>query len=102
MCKSQFAILLFRVSRGKGPSVYGKNWVSLIRVDWNDIFCSEKSTIDYVLSRHQSVFSDELGTFTGPPVNIHLDDKVTPAFYKARSVPYYMRLQIDRKPCSGV
>ena len=47
--KSQSATLPLRVVRGKGPSLYGKNWVSLIRVDWNDIFYSEKSTIDSVL-----------------------------------------------------
>ena len=43
------------------------------------------------------MFSDELDTFTCPPVNIHLDNKITPAFYKARSVPYSMKIPIEEE-----
>ena len=43
------------------------------------------------------MFSDELGTFTGPKVKLITDPQVTPKFYKPRSLPYAMRDKVEQQ-----
>ena len=44
-----------------------------------------------ILEQYQEVFSEELGTFTGPKIKLITDPQVAPKFYKPRPLPYAMR-----------
>ena len=50
-----------------------------------------------VLHKHQSVFAEGLGTYSGPEVHINMDPRQPPQFCKARAVPYALREAVERE-----
>ncbi len=45
--------------------------------------------------RNTRVFSEELGKLVGYKAKIHIDSDAEPRFFKARSVPYSMKIKIE-------
>ncbi len=58
---------------------------------------NESMTLQEVLTRHEAVFKEGLGTWTGPPAKIHVNKDAVPRYYKHRPVPY-----AQKKRGSGV
>ena len=46
---------------GKGPSLFGRDWLSRIQLDWKKIHTIQGSTLTDVLERHARVFQQRLG-----------------------------------------
>ena len=44
--------------------MFGRNWLNAIKIDWGSIK-QLHNQVDEVLSRHHSLFQDELGTLQG-------------------------------------
>ena len=53
------------------------------------------SSLDDILRRHEKVFREELGTYTGDHVKILVDPTEHPRYCKARPVPYAMRDKVE-------
>ena len=54
--------------KGSGVTLMGRNWLQLFKLDWQEIFLLQStsvSPIQQVLQKHSSVFQDGLGTLTG-------------------------------------
>ena len=86
--------LLLIVVQGNGTSLLGRNWLSHIRLNWNEIFSVpivgqvKSRTLNEVLSKHAQVFrSDCLGEIRGYEASLELKPDFTPIFCKARLVP---------------
>ena len=66
------------VKKGEGPSLLGRNWLSAIKLDWQQIIKVEVNrTLQGVLSE---VF-EELGTVQGVKGRIHVNPQASPIFY---------------------
>ncbi|KAL7834768.1 hypothetical protein SRHO_G00290150 [Serrasalmus rhombeus] len=52
-------------------------------------------TLQNVVKQNKEVFKEELGTWTGPPAKIYINEDVAPKFYKPRPVPYAMRKKVE-------
>ena len=74
------------VVKGEGPSLFGQNWLTNIRLDWGAINTVKCRTLTSVLESYSSVF--EPGTLQGYKDKIHVDPGVQPKYCKALSVPY--------------
>ena len=98
------------VVKGKGQSLLGRNWLEKIRLQWQKIFKVDskgsdtsslapdtKLKLDAILQRHEVVFKEGLGTYTGPKVHIKIDATCTPKFFKARPVPYAQREAVEKE-----
>ena len=48
-----------------------------------------------MLNNYTGLFSDDVGTFAGPKVRIHVSADAQPLFHEARPVPYMMRSMIE-------
>ena len=60
------------VTGGSGPSLFGRNWLTALRLDWQGIFAVKKvSTLEEVLEKYQEVFNDELGLLKGATAKIY-------------------------------
>ena len=106
------------VVKGKGQSLLGRNWLEKIRLQWQKIFKVDskgsdtsslvpdtKLKLDAILQRHEVVFKEGLGTYTGPKAHIKIDATCTPKFFKARPVPYAQREAVEKeleRPRKGV
>ena len=66
------------------------------RLDWGTIFkVGHCSPLDDILRRHEEVFREELGTYTGDHVKTLVDPTEHPRYCKARPVPYAMRDKVE-------
>ena len=86
--EEQRAHLPLFVLKGEGPSLFGRNWLECVRLDWKRIHQVHGSSLQDVLYRHQEVFGEELGMLKGYEAKIHIDAGATPRFCHARPVPY--------------
>ena len=86
------------VMEGQGPPLLRRNWLSVLKLDWQHIFGVESNrSLQDVLTRFNEVFNEGLGTVLGVKAKIHVSPQATPIFHKARPVPYSLKLKIVDK-----
>ena len=87
------------VVKGSGPNLLGRWWLKHIKLDWGEVKHlrnhPQSLSLQEVLSRHEGVFKNELGTLKGFKATIQVPADATPRFYRPRSVPYAMRPKLD-------
>ena len=54
------------------------------------------TTLEQVLTKHSSLFKDELGTIKGVTAKLHIDPGAKPRFFHPRAVPYALRPRVDQ------
>ena len=82
---------------GSGPSLFGRNWLSEIRLDWGSINLIQDRTLDEVLEEYSDIFKSELGTLKGFEAKIYVDADAQPHYCKARTVPYALRGLVEKE-----
>ena len=82
---------------GSGPSLLGRDWMVPIRLDWHSLNKVQPAddSVETLLSRHDTVFRDELGQVTDATAKIYVDPLAPPKFCKARTVPYALRPKVE-------
>ena len=83
------------IVKGKGPSLFGRNWLERIKLDWPAIHKLQEDPLGSILSTHAAVFEETLGTLQGFKAQVHVDSAATPKFCKARTVPYAYRAMVE-------
>ena len=83
------------VVAGNGPSLWGRNWLAAIRLNWAHIKQVHMG-LGPLLQKCHDVFQKELGTLQGIEVKLTVREDAIPKFYKPRSVPYAMRGAIEK------
>ena len=84
------------IVKGSGPCLFGRNWLSRIRLDWPAVCrVSSQCLVQPVLDEFPDVFRDELGRYRGGEVAIDVDPDVQPRFFKPRIVPLAYREAVD-------
>ena len=81
---------------GKGPFLFGRNWLEQIRLDWKHICTvSNDPSIDRLVTKYSDVFTDELGCAKDIMVEIPVEPGTRPIFFKPRPVPLAYRAAVD-------
>ena len=79
---------------GHGPSLFGRNWLSKILLNWMSI--KQVSTeLEHLLRKYRDAFNNELGTLNGIKATLVVRENATPKFFKPRLVPYAIRGAIE-------
>jgi hypothetical protein len=94
------AELLLTVVQGEGPSLLGRDWLFALDIGWHKVHHIEQEAtpeLQSLLSKHQTVFSEKLGRYKGPPVHINLKEGANPKFMKARPAPFALRNLVEQK-----
>ena len=106
---SQKERLKLLVVPGPGPSLMGRDWLTKVRLDWQQLHHVQSrppSSLQAILDRHRAVFKDELWLVRGTLAEIHLNPGAQHRFCKARSVPHALRLRVEQElkhpECTGV
>ena len=80
---------------GSGPSLFGRNWLHKIRLNWGEI--KKVSTeLDRLSAKFPNLFSEGLGMVKNYQVKLIVDPKAKPKFCKPRSVPYALKEAIKK------
>ena len=83
------------VVKGKGSSLFSRNWLERIKLDWPAIHKLQEDPLGSILSTHAPVFEETLGTLQGFKAQVHIDSAATPKFCKVRTVPYAYRAMVE-------
>ena len=80
------------VVAGDGPSLFGRNWLKHIQLNWKKIgtvVLSSGTTqeLSCLLKEYQDIFSDELGIIQTFQAELAVQEDAQPKFCKPRSVP---------------
>ena len=71
------------VVKGVGTTLLGRDWLQQLRLDWKTIFSLHSTlNLQQVLDCHNSVFTNELGTFNKSKVKFDLKENSKPFFLK--------------------
>ena len=92
----QEAHLPLQIAKGNGPALLGRNWLDVIRLDWNHIKHITLA-VDQLVKKYDDLFQDGLGTMKNIQARLSIQPNATPRFYKPRSVPYALREAIERE-----
>ena len=80
---------------GDGPALWGRNWLSAIRLNWQAIKYVTQG-IESILSRYPDLFKEELGTMKGMEIKLSIAKDAVPRFKKPYPVPYALRGAVER------
>lgn len=87
------------VVEGHSPSLFGRDWLQCINLDWKTLNTVQAKgpTLSTVLNRYKVVFSDELGVIGGTSAKLLVDLQTRPRYFKYRTVPYSMRGRVEQE-----
>ena len=92
--KDQVKQLPLLVVPTDGPSLFGRDWLHAITLDWkelNRVHQVRHRALQDVLDQYADLFKPEMGTLQGTTVKIHVKSNACPQFFRARPVPYALR-----------
>ena len=98
--ENQSAKLILTVVAGDGPSLLGRNWLQLIRLNWREIKVvntPKNSSLDFLLDKFSEVFTEKLGAIKSFSAKLSLKEGEEPKFFKPRSIPYAVRGAIEKE-----
>ena len=94
----QQATLPLIVVQGKGPSLFRRNWMEVIRLNWSNInHVTTNLSLERILSKYPVVFKNELSLLKGTKAKRFVDVDATPRFFKPRSVSYYLKEKVEQE-----
>ena len=85
------------VVKGAGPSLFDRNWLNVIRPNWDSINAVEVELSKKVLENHQAVFKEGLRMLKGHEAKIFVNSGAQLHFCKARPVPYALRNKVEEE-----
>ena len=91
------------VVAGNGPSLWGRNWLNEIRLDWGYIK-QIQTGLQSLLLKYAELFREELGTLKGVRaklVPLHVPENATAKFFKPCPVPHVIRGAIEKDQIIG-
>ena len=105
---SQTQPLVLIVVAGDGPSLFGRNWLKSLQLDWHRIGTITKQSegLGALLQKHDRLFKDKLGTVQPQKATLHIKPEATPKFFKPRLVPFAIKYavgqELDRLEKQGI
>lgn len=87
----QSKTLTLVVVEGDGPSLFGRNWLEHLRLDWKKIGAiavehTPPSSVEQLCDRYSEVFKEELGTIQGFQAKLKVDERATPDRLEAEGI----------------
>ena len=95
----QTAPLVLVVVAGDGPSLFGRNWLKYIQLDWKRIATvgTRSNSLQTLLEKHKSLFKEKLGTVEPYRAMLQVRPDAAPKFFKPRPVPFAIKDAIGRE-----
>ena len=78
------------------PALFGRNWLTAVKLDWNMLHQLHSDTAaTRIVNKFPSVFQKEVGCIRGYTATIRLKENMKPIFKKSRSVPYALQPALE-------
>ena len=96
--KSQKALLPLIIVKGQGASLFGRNWLDSIQINWptiNSVITDQ--SVQALINKHPRLYRSELGTLQGVEAKIFISPNAQPRFFKPRPVAYAMKAKVEQE-----
>ena len=93
-------ILPLVVVKGGGSSLFGRNWLGRVQLDWTSIKSIRQhsaKTLDEIRNRYAEVSHEKLGHIKNFSAKLLVREDARPKFCKARTVPYTMKAVVEEE-----
>ena len=90
---------------GEGPSLFGREWLRKIQLNWHKITADVKNIhmlkkdtdakLEKILNEHSDVFKPDIGKMKDFKAKLYVEEGAQPKFCKARPVPYALQSKIE-------
>ena len=80
---------------GHGPNLFGRDWLTQFKLNWETIFWTQWASLSQVLQAHKEVFDEKLGKLKDFKAKLYIDPQAKPVFYKPRQVPHALKQKIE-------
>lgn len=78
------------VVEGQGPSLFGRNWLEQVKLDWSEIAkthlvmpaTQQEEELEKLLDQYKDVISDKLGHCKTVKAKLYLKPDVVPRFHR--------------------
>ena len=84
-----------QVVQGAGPNLMGRDWLNAFEVSVHSVKATSDPALQALLQKHAAVYKDELGCFSGPKLQLRVEDNAKPRFFKPRTVPLILRDKVE-------
>ena len=96
--ESQTTFLPLVVVKGDRASLFGRNWLEHIKLNWLVIHkVSNNWEVDDLLQKHQQLFHEELGMLKGMEDKIHVPPNAQPHYFKPRPLAYSLKAKVEKE-----
>ena len=88
------------VTKGSGPNLLGRDWLSHIQLDWKNVFAVSTggaTVAEKLKARYPEVFKPDLGELKNAKVKLDINRAVHPKFFKPRPLPFALREKVDKQ-----
>ena len=96
---TQHEVLTVYVVEGSAPSLFGRDWLRKIKLDWKKISLIrqrvENPGVEKLLVKYADVFQEGLSVMNTFDATLHLQPGSTLKFRKARNVPFALRPAVE-------
>ncbi|XP_027869143.1 uncharacterized protein K02A2.6-like [Xiphophorus couchianus] len=100
MYEDQAADLPLLIVKGHGASLCGRNWLTKLRLNWQQIkYVGEPKqlSLNELLDTYSDVFKEELGTLKDIKATIVVKPEMLPKFNKHRPLPFTMKEKVEKE-----
>ena len=98
--KDQLKKLVLVVIAGQGPSLFGRNWLNHINLQWKELFAvrmDRLGSLNTLMRKYQQLFSKGLGKVEPYRVSLQVQPGAKPRFFKPRPVPFAIKDAVGKE-----
>ena len=98
--ESQIKKLVLVVIAGNGPSLFGRNWLNHINLNWRKMFAVhmvQLKPLYTLMKNHCRLFEQGLGTVEPYRASLHIQEGAKPRFFKPRPVPFAIKNAVGKE-----
>ncbi|XP_063955562.1 uncharacterized protein K02A2.6-like [Lytechinus pictus] len=79
------------------PTLMGKNWLTKLKLDWNNVFHVESSKLQSLLRQYSGMFEDSYEGISGVEAHVRIKENSTPVYCRPRPVPYALKEEVEKE-----
>ena len=69
----------------------GRDWLNAFEASVHSVKATSDPALQALLQKHAAVYKNELGCFSGPKLQLWVEDNAKPRLFKPRTVPLILR-----------
>ena len=89
------------VVEGQEPSLFGRNWLEKIKLDWTEIAklnsVTSTAKLERLLEQYKEVVRDQLGHYKNAKAKLYLKPDAVPKFHRPRPLPFAIKAKVEKE-----